>query len=559
MKRESKFIGIGAVLLFLVNFILTPETDMKMSWGIYGFLMAALVLVGIVAYIKGKNLELIGDSLMTAAILTVIQATCKLKTRGYDNISVETIQKCSLLLTIGLLVGILLLLGRRAIGEREIYWAIGAAVLLRFFYAVMTQGHYFQNDIGFFGQESTGHLGYIYHFFTTGQLPAVNPMENGQFYHPPLHHALSALLIKVYEILGLDAASGDEYMQMLAVFYGLVTLVFLDKIAKQLKLSCKGRFIAIVLAGFFPYGIMLNVALNNDPLVTMLMIMALYYTLQWYEKPTYPTILAMAVCIGCAMMTKLSAALITPAIAVLMLAKAWQQRDRWKTMLGQFACFGCVVFPLGMWHPVLMRVKWGVPFGYVLQLPLDISQSLVDFTTWDRFFNFQGVFDSLIVSWNRFGDYIEYNIWMALWKFAAYGETFFYDITPAIKVPSLIVFAAVGLVFLFLIAGSVWFLVSKKEKWENKVLILVSMAIIMVMYLKFCIDYPFVCTMNVRYIMVIIFLGCILMAKLIIGIEEKLKSKKVCAGIYRAVISIGLLVYVLSVVMMYWNLEMLVY
>ena len=559
MKRETKLILTSGILLFLINFFLRPEEELKMTWPTFGAFITTLLIMGALAFFWKKSFEGTGYCLMSAAVLALIQLTCQLKTRGYDNISLQTLGKCSILLGIALLLGILILTGRRVITEREIYFVIVAAVLMRFFYAVTTQANYFQNDIGFFGEQSSGHLGYIYQIYATGRLPNVNPIDNGQFYHPPLHHALSAILIKICVLLGLNVASGDEYMQMLSIFYGVVTLVYIDKLAKQLKLSEYGRFIVAVLAGFFPYGIMLHTALNNDPLVTMLMIMALYYTLKWYEKPCFKSIIAMAVCIGCAMMTKLSGALIAPAMAVPMLAKAWQMRKQWKSIFCQFLCFGCIAFPLGLWHSVLQNLKYGMPLGYVLQLPLDLTQSLVDFTTRDRFLNFSGAFDSLIVSWNRFGDYIEYNIFMAIWKFSTFGETFFYSINPVIQLVSTILFAGIGLLFILLIISGIWYLFSKKEPLMPKVLLLGSMAIIGIMYLKFCIDYPFVCTMNVRYIMVALFTGILLVGKLLSNPGAWLHTVKTGKLLYYGIINIGLLLYVISTVLMYWNMEMIVY
>lgn len=559
MKRETKFILTWGILLFLINFFLKPEEELKLTWPLFIAFTAVLLIISIVAFFWKKNFEIAGHCVMAVAALALIQVTCQLKTRGYDNISVSTLGKCTILLGAGLLMGILILVCRRAITEREIYFVITAAVLMRLFYAVTTQANYFQNDIGFFGEQSSGHLGYIYQIYKTGRLPDVNPIDNGQFYHPPLHHILSTLLIKICELLGLDAASGDEYMQMLSIFYGVVTLVFIDKLAKHLKLSEYGRFIVAVLAGFFPYGIMLNVALNNDPLVTMLMVMALYYTLRWYERPGLGQIAAMAICIGLGMMTKLSAALIAPAMAVLMLTKAWQLRHQWQRTLKQFLCFGCIAFPLGLWHPVLQNLKYGMPFGYVLKLPLDLTQSLVDFSVRDRFLNFSGAFDSLIVSWNRFGDYIEYNIFMAIWKFSTFGETFFYSINPVIKLVSTILFVSIGLLFLLLPVSCIWYLFSKKEPIMPKILLLGSIALIGIMYLKFCIDYPFVCTMNVRYIMVALFAGMLLSGKFLSELGTVLPTAKAGRTLYYSIINIGLLIYVISTVLMYWNMEMIVY
>ena len=46
-----------------------------------------------------------------------------------------------------------------------------------------------------------GHLGYIKNIYETGKLPETN---RGQFYHPPLHHLISANFVKIQNLAGLD-------------------------------------------------------------------------------------------------------------------------------------------------------------------------------------------------------------------------------------------------------------------------------------------------------------------------------------------------------------------
>ena len=126
--------------------------------------------------------------------------------------------------------------------------------------------------------------------------------------------------------------------------------------------------------------------------------MALYYTLVWYESPGYKNIVIMALCIGCAMMVKVSGALVAPAMAVLMLHKAWKEKEHWKTWLKQFACFGVISLPLGLWYSVLRYIQYGMPFGYVPYLSEELAQFIGTRPCWSRFFNFENAFRSLSLS-----------------------------------------------------------------------------------------------------------------------------------------------------------------
>ncbi len=71
------------------------------------------------------------------------------------------------------------------------------------------------------------------------------------------------------------------------------------------------------------------------------------YTIRWYRDSSLKNILILAVMIGCAMMAKVSAGLVAPAVAVVFLVKLWRERKSWKRYFGQFIPFGLVVFPPG--------------------------------------------------------------------------------------------------------------------------------------------------------------------------------------------------------------------
>lgn len=196
-----------------------------------------------------------------------------------------------------------------------------------------------------------------------------------------------------------------------------------------MKLSCEGRLMAVCFAGFLPYSVMMSGALNNDPLVTLLMVMCVYYTFRWYEKPDMKGILIMALCIGSAMMTKLSGGLIAPVMAVLMLQRAWKDRKNWTAYLKQFVCFGLIAFPLGCWYSVYCYIRYQMPFGYVVSLGEDEMQFIGMHDKWSHFFDFERAFEHLAIREDGIGNFADYNIPVSLVKFATFGDSHHYPLT----------------------------------------------------------------------------------------------------------------------------------
>ena len=72
-----------------------------------------------------------------------------------------------------------------------------AGLIMRIGYMLYTPITLRQHDIGSIDTIATGHLNYIFEILA-GHLPDVNL---GQFYHPPLYHYLSALMIRWKRVL----------------------------------------------------------------------------------------------------------------------------------------------------------------------------------------------------------------------------------------------------------------------------------------------------------------------------------------------------------------------
>ena len=560
MKRENRLIAIVAMAAIASVFLFSHEEAMKMSWLRFGLVLTVLAVISVLPFIIKKMVpfreEIWSYTLTGSAVLILIQVT------NYLRLSPD--KDTNMLLTgtyvigiVGMILFLYIAWSEKTIGESHILWLIFLAFMLRLFCGVLTQAHYFQNDVYNFAENEWGHLGYVYRIFATGKILDINPVGHNQLYHPPLHHIILALGARLFQLLGMDMANVDEYLQAFALFYTTVTLVYLNKIGRAIHVCPFGRFVMIGLAGFLPYGYLMAGALNNDPLVTMLMMMAVYYTIVWYQDPTWKRILAMAVCIGCAMMSKVSGALVAPAMAVVMLAKAWQMRREWRIVCKQFVCFGCIAFPLGLWHSLAANIMYGMRLGYVPQLSKEYAQYIGQISMADRFLNFNNAFDKICVQWGTVG-IADYNIFTTLWKYVVFGEATFYDNNSVVRQVSTYAFLLTGILLAALVIGSVIYLFSRKNHHIYKVLLWGSVLVIGFMYVKFCISHPFVCTMNVRYIMSAMYCAMIMLGAVLgSGYDRREKAgKKVY--VYRGVVLIFTAVYMIVSFLVYWNLQMII-
>ncbi len=532
MRKENRMIP-AVVLLWLVSFFLfSQEETEKLSAG--GILLLAVLAAGCQVLLcirrrpwPDRRFWLLGGGMgMTVALLIWCAGRVKGDMEEYGHL----LRAEYWAVFAAVLVWCLLCLwAEKGVTENTVQLILFGGFLLRLFYVVLVQSHILQNDLGSLTADDTGHMGYIYYLYREGHLPDVNPVGHYQFYHPPLHHVISALLIGIFRMMGYELGEAQELLQVQAVLYGTLTLFFVNKIGIGLRIPPLGRGIGMAFASFLPYGIMMGGALNNDSLMTLLAVMALYYTLVWYERPSYRNIMLMALCIGCAMMTKLSGAIVAPAMAVPMLYKAWKERERWKRWLKEFLCFGAVAFPLGLWYSVLRYVQYGMSFGYVPRLSLKNKQYIGMHEGWSRFFDFDNAFEYLALRWDN-AKFADYNIFVSSVKCAVFGEGYGYRANPALAMAGTVMFWATLVLMLLTAAGCVLWLCQKRQTALEKAFIGAVLGASIVSYCQFCLEYPFVCTMNVRYIMVAVYLSFLIMGAAGEGLIERTGRRNALAA-----------------------------
>lgn len=497
-----------------------------------------------------------GMSLFTMGL---IQGVCFLRQK--ENIDESLICGLGILLAVIVLGAFCILFkSEKGITENVIVIVIYAAFLIRVFYIVMNQAHLFQNDVASFDPESYGHLGYIYFLFTDGKLPDINPMDYYELYQPPLHYAVSALFFKLLQFFGCPQEIWEELLQVLMLTYSCLIIVFINKIAIRLKLSLSGRLAVICFAGFLPYSVMMSGSLNNDLLATLFTFMSVYFTLKWYDDPDLKTIMIMALCIGCAMMSKVSTALIAPAMAVLMLQRAWKDRKRWMVYLKQFVCFGLIAFPLGLWHSTYNYIKYQMPFGYAASLGEDSAQFIGFHDKWSRFFDFDRAFEFLAVRLDYINDFADYNIPVTLIKFAAFGESRYYLSGKLTSILGTGIFWATAALFVLMALMFMVWCFLRDGRLMQKIFMFTGAAVVFYFYLKFCIKYTHVCSMNVRYVMSAVYIGCLSIGAAITSLQQISATKNGAGGhICSKIVTTLSVLYAAAVIVLIAGMEQLLF
>lgn len=535
MEKQNRMLAAAAVLSLLGG-IFSQDAPYKL--GAWQFLVITVLVVSynLFLYIRRAEWEcrrnVMRYSGMGFFTMGLMQGICVLRQMEHVDDRMRTGLGITVMV---ILLGAFLLLLRaeKGVTENVIMTVIFAGFLVRIFYVMMTDALLFQNDITAFHLDCQGHLGYICHLYTNGRLPDVNPMTAFEFCQPPLYYAVSALFLRLYGVFGLLPESAwdmDEILQLLPMMYSMMTLVFLDKLGKRMKLSQEGRLAAVCFAGFLPYGIMSGGALNNDTLVTLLMVMSIYYTLRWFEKPDRKGIAVMAVCIGAAMMTKLSAAVIAPAMAGLMAYRAWMDRKEWKEYLKQFLCFGVISLPLGLWYSIYCAVRYRMPIGYVVSFGGDEPQYIGMYDKWSRLFGFERAFEYLAIRDDHISGFADYNIPVSLVKFATFGDSHYYLDSGLTSVAGTCIFWINAVLFLLMPLSAIVWCLCRDARRSDKILMLSAAALSSCFYVKFCLQYAHVCSMNIRYIMCAVYLGCIVLATAAAELQKRAALKNAALG-----------------------------
>jgi len=391
-----------------------------------------------------------------------------------------------------------------------------AGFLLRLQYILYTGCTERQHDVESFGS-GFGHAGYMEYIAGEFKLPDFDVRSVWQFYHPPLHHLISAFFLIFCDFLGTEYEVATEALQVLTLFYSTLCMIISYKVFVELKIPRKYIFIPFAIIAFHPTFIIFAGSINNDILSITFQLAAILYTLRWIKNKTLPNILGIALAIGLGMMSKLSAWMMAPAVAVVFLyALVTGLRSKQHTFgfyLKQYSVFAAVCIPLGLWWSVRNYLLFSVPPNYIPFLGLDNPQYIGNISAFKRIFDFSPYqFKSVFDMWGK--PYYEFNPTVGLFKTAMFGESINDTAYPSISVFGTALFWIGTVLALLSFVGMLYYFLSRKYKKgiEDWFLLLVY-ATNLIMYYYFCFSFAFTCTQNIRYATPLILIGAVYIGK----------------------------------------------
>ncbi|WP_429954143.1 ArnT family glycosyltransferase [Enterococcus sp. AZ192] len=370
-------------------------------------------------------------------------------------------------------------------------------MILRLGYMSYTWFFVRAHDVYFFGDY--GHLEYVKSLMT-GHFPKDN---SGQFYQPPLHHMLSAVVATITKsVSSVWEESSYDVIKIVPAFFSCALLVVFYRICSELRLTKKTTLWVMILLSFHPTFIVLAGSVNNDMSMIFFFCLSILATIRWYNHPSYGKITLIAIWIGCSMMTKVSGgmvALFTGPVFLAVLIKQIQARDKNQLthLVKQFVLFGLICFPLGLWYPIRNWILYKQSFNYVVLLDRNVVPFLYngDVGWTERFLPFS------------FGEWVrtpyavvnqDNNLWSFLVKTSIFGESAVEQRSHAVAIILLI--SAVLLALLSL--GSMVY-VLKNGRAVHPLARFGFFGIWLVQILSFIgfnVAYPFRCTMDARYV-----------------------------------------------------------
>ncbi len=376
---------------------------------------------------------------------------------------------------------------------------LGLGVIVRTIYVLSSPWQVHQHDV--IGHHiSEGHLGYILSIFTHSALP--NSADPWQFIHPPLHHLLGAVYLKILAFMGLLSTEPFEQLQLLTLFYSILILILSLKLLRVLGIKNSSLIYSFSVLCFHPHLIFLSGSLNNDELLLLCTLAGLYCAIRWSEISSKKYLLLAALLTGLAMVTKTSGVLLFPAILLLIFIKKCLLEKKFPSFLIDSIIFVSVFSSATGWWVIRCQTVLSIPINSIYYQGEASPQYIGNYSIIQRLISLDTRhFESLFIRFDnkQFADFsipisvIKSSIFGG-WEFERKGIAFMLFISN-----------------ILLIIGSIFALFQKlriiKEKNLKVTFLYIVYAIQLASFLFFCYRYPHTCTQDFRYIVITLIIG----------------------------------------------------
>ncbi len=390
---------------------------------------------------------------------------------------------------------------------------MACGVVLRVGYILYTSVGERQHDMGEFVYTNIdyGHAGYINTIFETGKLPQ---KDGWQYYHPPLHHILAALWLKVSTGLGVSYARAAEGIQNLTCFYSCACMVVAYRIFRETGLSAKGQVLGMSILAFHPTFLILGGSVNNDMLMILCTFLTVLFLIRWMKAGLLRDMVGLALSLGFGMLSKMSAAMLALLIGAVFIIRLMKEKREWKRLWGQYFVFAGLSIPLGMSYALRNYLRFNQPFTFVPALTRDNPQYVGNRSFWERTVLIPVRDIMTLFRPDPFqGVPADYNIPLYLCKTSLFGEYTFAAsfFAKGLMGVNLLMIALSLLAMIFVIMRDI-----RRQSGATLYSLLMGgvWLIWVASYVQFCFSFPHDCTMDFRYIVPTLLTGAYFLARL---------------------------------------------
>jgi len=368
------------------------------------------------------------------------------------------------------------------------------------------------NDVGEFSAPyNIFHSGYIQFINFAGRLPYLDVREFGEWYHPPYYHYAASTVLDIQRYIIPARAENWEGIRSLTFLCSSLTLFFSYRITGHVGMTLAGRKAAVALLSFAPVFVIQAGNLNNDSMCFMFTVASLALILEWAKSGKYTSLVTAALAMGLAVGTKLSGAVAAPAILAVILGCVIKdlRGKRYARGIISPLLYGVISLPVGLWFYIRNLISFGVPLTYVLRPNSDymylgdisfarklIPDTIV--TAEDCFFR------------NGLEGNPDHSIPIVLCKTGLFNEAILRD-QMVTSVTGYILFLCFALIMILASVGLIYgvYLAVKKDRSFARCALILVVLVNVILYLRMNYDYPYACTMNMRYLLPTCMAGCI--------------------------------------------------
>ena len=466
----------------------------------------------------------------------------------------------AILFTLTVFSYLVLVIKKKVTFEINVFYIMLIAFLIRLCYMLYTTGHTRQHDT--WSTNHNGHYDYALYIFDNWSLPNHTFTESNiyQFYHPPLHYFISAVWMKIYNVIGFNPTLTQDTdalfcsVQILSTFYTFLISWYAVKTIRLLNLSKLATYTGVIFVCFYPRLFQFSGQINNDVLATLLVICSIFRLFKYkLDGHSYKDFLLCGLYLGLAMMTKLSAVIVALGYGLYFLYEliiSIMKKDgsvKLQKLLIQYGLFLVISVPLGLWFQFYAHNVYGIPFNFVFRAlnsklfvgtrSYVLAHEYLNVAYYDQnnsgilyengFVNFLARFvspflvDDYVNSGVFANAFNNYNILTYAIKSTIFGE-FSYWGGEGFGIVAIFM----GYIFWFsLIIISIYNAIRRRCDITFLVATLVTFSII-VFYLYLQISMPYGCSMDARYIVPILLPLGILLTKNISMLNKEKKTDK---------------------------------